>query len=324
MKMRQVARSFTLALLVLVALLSDGVWAQSDYPSRPVRIVVPFAPGGTVDVVARIVGDKMGQRLGQAFIVENRPGGNGIPAAGEVLGRPADGYTLMPGAATNYSTIYMRNPPFDFLKEFTPVSQFYGGAYFFVVRADLPVRGLKEFVEYARARPGKLNFGEGSTNSALVMAAFTHPLGLDVLDVPYKSTAPAIAALLAGDVHVILDTLAATRALVDSGKLRLLAVTGMTRSPAMPDVPTVGESGLPPLNATFRSGLWARSGTPRPIVGKLSSTLAEVMKQPEVRQSVASAGLIPTATTPEEFARITQEELEFWRGAAKLANYQPE
>jgi len=313
-----------LALAAALCALAPAVMAQADYPSRPVRIVVPYPPGGTVDVFARIVGDKMGERLKQSFIVENKAGGNGIIGAEYALHAAPDGYTLLSSGAVVYSSAFVRNPPFDFLREFTPISQIYYGGLFFFVRADLPARNMKEFVDYARANPGKVNYGSPAPNTMLAMEVFKRQNNIDMLHVPYKGAGPTTAALLGGEVQVTLDTYTSYRSLVEAGKLRALAVTSDARAPALPGVPTLAEGGLPVLKAGSHGGFWAQAATPRDVVDKLNRAMVEVMKRPDVQEPLRASGVVPEGSTPEALRQAIVTEQEFWVSAAKTANYQPD
>lgn len=311
-------------LFALGVLSSPAARAQSDYPSRPVRIVVPYAAGGSTDVFARLIGTRMGERLKQPFVVENKPGANGVIGAEFVAKAPADGYTLISSGAVVYSQAFLRNAPFEFLRDFTPVSLWYSGGLYLFVSAALPVRTVKEFIDYAKANPGKVNYGSPAPNTMLGMEMFRRAAGIDLTHVPYKGAAPTTTALLAGEVQITLDSLASYKSLVDAGRLRVLAVTANERASVLPNVPTLGESGITPIKAGFHGGVWAPTGTAPSIVDRLNQVVVEVMRLPDVQEPIRAAGMIPESSTPEVFRQRIQAETDFWMMAAKLTGYRPD
>jgi tripartite-type tricarboxylate transporter receptor subunit TctC len=312
------------ALATLAVLSSQATRAQSDYPSRPVRIIVPYAAGGSTDVFARLIGTKMGERLKQPFVVENKPGANGVIGAEFVARSPADGYTLISSGAVVYSPAFLRNAPFEFLRDFTPVSLWYSGGLYLFVSAALPVRTVKEFIDYAKANPGKVNYGSPAPNTMLGMEMFRRAAGIDLTHVPYKGAGPTTTALLAGEVQITLDSLASYKSLVDAGRLRVLAVTANERASVLPNVPTLAESGVTPLKAGFHGGLWAPTGTAQAIVERLNQVVIEVIRLPDVQEPIRAAGMIPESSTPGVFRQRIQAETEFWMTAAKVTGYRPD
>ena len=313
------------AALLATGLAAGGALAaESDYPSRPIRLVVPYATGGSTDVLARLVAAKMGERLKQSMIVENKPGANAV-IGGQIVARSApDGYTLLSVGGSNYSSVMMKDPPIDIMKDFAPVGMIYYGAHFLMINADIPARTIREFITYTKANPGKVNFSSAAPNSMLAMELFKKAAGLEMVHVPYKGAGPAAVALLTGEVHATMNFLLAYQSYVESGKVRALAVAADERFPAAPSVPTMSEAGLPGFRIVYNGGLWAPAGTPRNVIEVLNRVVADIVKLQEVRDPILAGGLLPKSATPEAFRQAVQAEIEFWAGAAKLVGYKPE
>ncbi len=280
------------------------------------RIIVPFAPGGTTDVVARLVGQKLGEAWSQTVVIDNPAGAGGNVGAEVVAHAPPDGYTLLMASGS----IFTVNPhmykklPFDPDRDFIPVTNVATGPMLVVVNPRLPVKSIKELVALAKARPGELNFGSAGVGSQVQMAgeSLAAAAGIDIVHVPYKGEALGYNDLVAGQIQLMVGNIAAAAVFVPSGKLRALAVTGRERSKMLPDVPTVAESGLPGFDNTGWFGIMAPAGTPRAIVDKIQRDTARVTDTTEMRGQLFVQGMTPVGNKPEEFARAIKEESARW------------
>ncbi len=284
------------------------------WPSKPIRLVTPFAPGGGTDFVARLVAQKLSERLGQQVVVDNKPGAGSTMGTELALKSPPDGYTLLltPASYTVNANIYKLN--FDPLNDITPIVQISSGPYLVAVHPSLPVKTLKELVAYAQANPDKLSYGSAGNGSSthLASAFFLDVAKIQMLHVPYKGTGPALNDTIAGNVQVIFGSVAATLQFVKSGRLRALAVTTPQRITAEPDVPTVAESGYPSYEVTNWSGLSGPKGLPRDIVLRLNREVNEIIKGADVAKVLAADGLSPAGGTSERFAGIISTEIPRW------------
>jgi tripartite-type tricarboxylate transporter receptor subunit TctC len=285
------------------------------YPAKPVRVVVPFAPGG-VDVTARIIADRLTAALGQPFIVENRPGAGGSVGAKTVASADPDGYTLMfstPGPVV-VSPLINRNAGYDTLKDFTPVAIVSQSPIVLVIHPSVPAQTLKELVAHAKAHPGKVHFpspGFG-TQPHLVGEMFKALTGLDIVHVPYRGSAPAITDLLAGQMQIYFDNFANVLQHIESGKLRALAVTGDARSPQLPNVPTMEQSGYGSIVATYWNGLLAPARTPPDIVAKLNKAVNEALATRDLRAALQKLGSNPKTDSSQAFAAFIAAETQRW------------
>ena len=288
--------------------------AAQDYPSRPVRVIDPFSPGGATDVLARVVGQKLSERLGQPFVVENRAGGGGHIGADLVVKSPPNGYTLLVAGVPHAigMTLY-RKLPYDMAKDLAPVTQMATFPSLIVVHPSLPVKSVKELLALAKARPGELNYGAnpGSPNH-LAMELFNSMGKVKMVLIGYKGAGPVVIDLLAGQLHLASLGVPTVWPQVQAGKVRVIAVTSTTRSPLLPAVPTVSESGLPGYNVSSWYGMYSAAGTPRTIVTKLNAEIAAALKAPDVTERLSSLGAQPAPTSPEEFGRITRDEIKRW------------
>jgi tripartite-type tricarboxylate transporter receptor subunit TctC len=301
-----------LLLLALLALPCASAHAQS-YPSRPVRMVVGFPPGGGTDVVARIIAPGLSDNLGQPVVIENRPGATGTVAAAMVAKSPADGYTIMMGHVSVNAIAPSLFPDlqYDVAKDFAPITLAASVPHFVVVHPSLPVNSVRELIAYARERPGKLSFpsaGNGSTPH-LAGEIFKSMAGLNIVHVPYKGSGQSMTDLLAGQHQVAFDTAPAAAPYVRSGRMRVLGVSSAKRVPEYPDVPTVAEAGVPGYEVITWYGVFAPGGTPGAIVGRLHAEIARAMEAPATRARLAEAGADGTVTrSPEEFAAIVRAD----------------
>ena len=304
-----------MALLAALLALCAGAADAQDYPTRPVRVVVPFSPGGAVDGPMRVIAQELSKRLGQQVVVENKPGA-GATIGTEMVARAApDGYTLLLASQTNaISASLYKSLPFDPIEDFTPVSLIGREPGVLVVHPSLPVKTLQEFVAYAKARPGKVDYASSGNGSGqhLFMAQLAAQTGMQLNHVPYRGSGQATTDLIAGLVPVAIPGTAGMVGHIKAGKLRALAVTGATRSPQLPDVPTVIESGVPGYEAYVWMGLLAPKGTPAPVVDRLYRELKEVLAGAEARGYMASAGIEIVGSSPAEFGVFFRAERDRW------------
>jgi len=297
----------------IAAFLSFSAAAQS-YPSKPIRLIVPFAAGGGNDNIARLVGKRLTDSVGQPLVIDNRPGAGGVLGAELAAKAAPDGYTLFLGGVGSHAL----NPnlieklPYDPIKDFAPVILLARAPLILVVHPSVPARTFAEFVAYARNNPGKLNFASNGNGSSAQLAAvmFDSMAGAEMVHVPYKGLAPALTDLLSGQVQLMFSSVVAILPHIKAGKLRALAVTGAWRLPSLPDVPTVAESGFPGYEASSWYGILAPAGTPREIVAKLNAELSKALAQPEVRNTLLADGAEPVGGTPESFAAYIRSEKE--------------
>jgi len=303
-------------LVALVAITVPLAAAAQDYPTRPVALVSPFPPGGSVSLVARIVAEKMGETLGQSIVVENRGGAGGTIGARSVAKSPPDGYTLLLGYTGTLAigpSMYP-NAGFDPRKDFAPVGRIGTAPTLLVVHPSVPVHSVAELIAYAKANPGKLNFGSAGIGTVGHLAGelMATMAGLRLVHVPYKGTGPAITDLLGGHIPMMFTPVPTAHAQAESGLLRALAVTGAERSSLLPNVPTVAESGLPGYEAALRYGLVAPAGTPRAIIERLNKELRTALAAEDVRSRLAADGAEVLPSTPEQYAADIDREEATW------------
>jgi tripartite-type tricarboxylate transporter receptor subunit TctC len=289
--------------------------AQDKYPDHPVRIVVPFAAGGLGDIAARLVGDKLSEKFGERFFVDNQPGAGGINAARAVLAGGDDGYTVaFITNATAISAAIFNHLPYDPIKDFVPIS---GIGFFdldFVTEASSPFRSLGDFLKAAKERPGTLNLGStvvGSTQN-LTAQLLKAASGADIVLVPFRATPDEVVALLRGDIQLAVDFYAALRPSIDGGKVRAIATSGRKRSPELPDVPTVAESGVPGFDVTSWNALYAPAGTPAAVVDTLNKVLQDALSEPEFRKRALDLGIDPTPWSPAEVDARMRADIVKW------------
>ncbi|MDN4592179.1 hypothetical protein DBA29_27260 [Xenophilus aerolatus] len=298
------------------AALSVPAWAQADYPKAPIKLVVPFAPGGGTDVSARMFADGLRQELGQSVVVDNRPGATGTLGTAFGMRAPADGYTLIFTTSTNQviAPLLMEKPPYDGAKDFTPVTLLirFGGV--LLASNSFPGKTFQEFVAYAKQRPGKLNYassGIGSTNH-LLGEMLKNRTGMELVHVPYKGSAPASTALAADEVQLFFDTIPSAQNWLQQGKVKVLATTGDKRSSVMPDVPTLVEMGVFDGTTDYWMGLVAPPGLPGPILSRVHDAASRVMAKPEIIQFAARTAGEPAIDTPARFASLLADEQRRW------------
>lgn len=309
---------------LLLSCLAFTAAAQEAYPTKPVRLVVPFPAGGGSDTIARVVGQKLGERLGQQFVVDNRTGAGGSIGAEAVARALPDGYTLLLGSTSEIVQYPNVNPKisYDSQRDFAPVSLVGSVPLVLVVHPSVPARSVQELIALARARPGELNFssaGNGSTThlavELLVLAA-----GIRMTHVPYKGSPPAVTDLVAGRVQLGIPTMPAVLAFIKDGRLRALGVSTAKRSAALPDVPSIREGGVPDYDTALWTGIFAPAGTPAAILSKLQSEIRVAVADQHVRETLAKQGAEPLTSTPEEFSAFIRSELARWAKVVKDAN----
>ena len=299
-------------ILACCALIALSAYAQ-DYPRRPVRLIVPFPPGGGNDIVARAVAQELGKSLGQQFVVDNRAGAGGAIGAELAARSPADGYTLFLGGVGSHVVNPSLNAKlsYDPIRDFAPVTLIASAPSVLVVNPSLQATSVAEFTALAKANPGRLNYASNGNGSSAQLAAVLYEsmAGVRMVHVPYKGVAPALVDLMSGEVQLMFGTLVAILPHIKAGRLRALAVTGRSRSALLPEVPTLAESGLPGYEAGSWYGILAPAGTPGAIVARLNAEINNAIRQPEVRERLAAEGAEVIGGTPEEFAVHIRSEL---------------
>jgi tripartite-type tricarboxylate transporter receptor subunit TctC len=306
--------------------ISRFAWGQS-YPSRPVRIIVGFAAGGPNDILARLIGQWLSQRLGQQFVIENRPGAGSNIATEAVVRAPPDGYTLLLVGSPNAinATLY-NNLNFNFIRDIAPVASLVRGSLIMLVHPSIPAKTLPEFIAYAKANPGKLSYGSGGVGGITHMTAelFKQEAGgLDILHVPYRGVAPALADLLGGQVQVVFVNLAPSIEYIRAGQLRALAITTATRSEALPDIPTIGEF-VPGYEASSIFGIGAPKNTPAEIVERLNKEINAALVDPKFKAQPGNLDGTVLGGSPADFGKLLADETEKWAKVIRTANVKPE
>ncbi len=307
--------------VLAIAVLGLPVARAQDWPTRPVKIVVPYGPGGISDVLARMVADRLGAKFGQRFVIETRPGASGAIGTEYTVRSPADGYTLYHAGGAEFSVVpLMQKLSYDPIKDLAPISMTAVNGMAMVVNRDLPVHSVAEFIAYARAHPGQINYGSvgRGSNSDLTPAAFAAREGLQLVDVPYTATPPSILALINGSIQLFFGNVSDIVGTVRSGDVRLLAVSTANRLPQFPEVPTVSET-VPGFVITAWNGFFAPAGTPRPIIARLSQAIAEACHDPELVAKMANLSLEAVGSTPDELAAAIQADLPIYRKAVEAA-----
>jgi tripartite-type tricarboxylate transporter receptor subunit TctC len=305
---------------VVLALMPAWALAQS-YPSKPIRFVVGFPPGGSADPTTRIMGAALSEQMGQPFVVENRPGADGAIGAEQVMRMPADGYTLMfaSNSAMTAAVALRKAPTYDPLKDFTPVSMVGRATIFFYAHPDVPARTLREFVAYARANPGKLNYGTGNPLSILYTQQLMSATGISMVHVPYKGEGPLNPDILAGRVHASFLSTGSAVSYAKDGRLRALAVLLKERSPLLPEVPTIDEAGVPEVTVRQWAGIFGPPKMPREIVERLNKEVNAALKRQDVIEKLRSYGYAAEGSTPERLFEINRDDLALWKRLVKEA-----
>jgi tripartite-type tricarboxylate transporter receptor subunit TctC len=323
-------RNVALAGAIVATFVVTGAQAQpasgTSWPNKPVKILVPTAPGGSADNTARMYAAHLSKTLGQQFYVENRGGAGNTLGIESVARSPADGYTLLLGAGTiTINHIVYKKLPYDVLRDLTPVTQMTSVANVLVVHPSQPMKTLAEYIAAAKAEPGKINFasaGVGS-NLHLAMELLKFRAGIDVTHVPYKGVGPALKDTLAGHVMSMVSNVASAKPHIENGKLRALAVTSLKRAPALPDVASMSELGIKDYEVLNWFGLFAPAGTPKEIVDRLQQEAAAMYADPKTKAMLTGEGADPVASTPADFAKFVKAEIDKWTEVGKAAKIQP-
>lgn len=324
-RLRRTTLAAGVAALGLFMGFTPGAAASTGYPDKPVRLIVPYAPGGATDVIGRVIAQHLSTELGQQFVVENRVGAGGSIGAGQVAKSPADGYTLMLGAFTSHTinaALTPKSVPFDINKSFEYISIVGTVPLVFVVNPSVPASNLTELIALAKQKPGELSFASAGNGSPqhLSTELFQRQAGVKVLHVPYKGSGPAITDLVGGQVNAMIDTVPAAQAQIKAGNIRALGTTTKERVPSLPDVPTAAESGLPDFHVSSMFALAAPAGTPKEIVEKLNGALRKILNEQSVKDSLLAQGAIAAYTTPEDATKAIVAEYDKWAKVIKDAN----
>ena len=316
-----------LGLAVLLAAFVSPHAAAQNYPTKPIRIVVPYPPGGPSDMQARLFGQKLTEAWGQTSVIDNRGGGSGIIGTELVAHGDADGHTLIIMSGTNavQPALYPKLP-YDLTRDFAFITQITSGPGILVVNPALPIKSVPEFLAYARARPGKISFGSAGSGapSHLSVELLKSMAHIDAVHIPYKGMAPALTDVIGGQIQFSIPTIAGGLPLTRAGKLRALAVTGEHRSPAEPGLPTIAEAGVPGYQASNWYGFAAPAKTPRAIVDKLNREFARILATPDVRDKLVNVGMEPVTSTPEQYTEFIKTEVVKWARLVKSANIRPD
>ncbi|MBD9665266.1 tripartite-type tricarboxylate transporter receptor subunit TctC [Variovorax paradoxus] len=322
-------RAFVIAFLGLLAAsaMPTTAVAQAAYPSKTVKIVVPYPPGGTNDSVARVLAQRLGDRLGQPFIVENKAGASGNLGAEFVARAPADGYTLIlvTMGHTIHPSLY-KNLRYDIRTDLAPITSLTTGPALLMVNPNMGVNSLKDLIALAKSKPGALNFSSAGNGSSTHLATeyLSERAGIKMTHIPFNGSAPAMMDVIAGNSQVVMDMMFSATPQVKGGKLKAIAQTGAKRSPAMPDVPTVAEAGLPGFDVSVWNGLMAPAGTPKEVIAKLNAEIKRELDSPEFKERLAAQGYEPAWSTPEQFDKLIASDIERWAKVVKTSGAKAE
>jgi tripartite-type tricarboxylate transporter receptor subunit TctC len=313
------------AALALVALASPAQ-AQSPYPSKPIRIVVGFPPGGGMDLSARVYSAKLQEALNTPIVVENRPGGTGLLAGEHVAKSAPDGYTLLVGASgqMTINPVLIAKHPYDPVRDFAPITTLAQFPMVIAVNPSFPAKSLAELIALARSRPGELNYSHGGATHQVAAEMFNQAVGIQMRNIPYKGGAPAVNAAVAGDVPIVIVDSAAANAQIRAGRLRVLAVTSAQRTPLVPDTPTVAESGVPGYDISVWAGLFAPAGTPSAIVTRLYREATRAMTSPDTLEKLKNIGMDPGGMAPEQLAATIKADIAKYGAIVKAAGIRAE
>jgi len=310
--------------LVCAGVLAGGAAVAQTFPDRTVKFVVPYPPGGFNDTLARVSADKLTKMWNQPVVVENKPGGNTTVGNVFVAKAPADGYTILitPLPFSALPGLYGANLPYDALKDFQPLVWAGSTQNALVVRNDLPVSSVKEFIEYAKKNPGKVNYGSTGSGSSnhLSMELFMKMTGTKMAHIPYKGSAPAVTAMIGGEIDALFDNVPNVVQHIKAGKMKVIGVSGLQRSALLPEAPTVAESGVPGFEVNVWFGMQLPAGTPKPVVDKLNRDIVQLLKEPDVVDRFRKQGVEVVASTPAEFSQLVQKEVVKWTQLVKDAN----
>ena len=312
----------TLAALILAAPLA----ALAQFPGKPIRVVVPFPAGSATDTITRILSNSVSQSVGQPLVVENKAGADGAIAAAEVAKAPPDGYTLLMATNSPMSAVpaMKKNPPYDPVTDFTPITDVGRYTFFIVVHPSVPAKTLGEFINYARENPGKINYATGNTTGIVSSAFFASQANIKMVHVPYKGEPQAITDLVAGRVQLMFASSSTSVPHVREGRLKALVTTLPKRSALLPDVPSIAEAGMPQFSITSWAGLFGPAKMPREVVERVNKEFHAAMNRPEVQAAMDKQAFAMTPSTPEQLAQFTKDQLESYRRILRAAGVQPE
>jgi tripartite-type tricarboxylate transporter receptor subunit TctC len=319
-------RILAFALVLVAAVIASAKCRAEDYPVRPVRIIVPFGPGGPADVAARLLGNALQDGLGQPFVVENRTGAGGVIGTQEVVKSSPDGYTLLMMSNTQTANeSLVSNRKYDLMRDLVPIAPVNYSDLVIVVHPSVTAKTLQEFIALAKSQPGKLNYASSGQGTPYHMAGelFKSMAGIDVVHVPYRNSGDARTGVISGQVQMMIDAVTAMAPNVAAGQVRALATTGKARSSVLPDVPTVTEAGVPGYEATIWLGLMAPSATPKPVVEKLNAAVNAFVKRPDIVKLWAQQGAEPMSMSPEEFDKFLRGDIVKWAEVVKKFDKQP-
>jgi tripartite-type tricarboxylate transporter receptor subunit TctC len=325
MTMFQRISSLLVLAMLWVAPASPG--KAQDYPSRAVRMIVPFGAGGPTDIFTRALGEELRKALKQPFVLENRPGAGTIIGSEAAAKSPPDGYTLLMISATQTTTeTLVPNKSFKLMRDFVPVASLLHSELVMVVHPSVPVDTVEEFIALAKSKPGKLNYASSGVGSNYHMAGelFKNLTGTDILHVPYKGSAGARNDIISGQVEMMFDSVPSMAQMIQAGRVKALGTTGKVRSTILPDVPTLSEAGVPGYEATIWIGVMAPAATPRPIVELLNTEINKILRRDDVREAWAKQGAVAMAMQPDEFGRYVQSEIDKWANVIKANAIKPE
>ena len=302
------------AFLLSLTLVSVQAWGQT-YPTHTVKVVVPYGVGGPADIYGRFLATKLQEALGHPFVVEDRPGGGSIVGTDVVAKSPPDGYTLLVMSNTHtVNETLIPKKPFDLMRDFAPITGINSSDLLMVINPEVPAKNLKEFIALAKSKPGVLNYASSGPGTPYHMAGelFKYMAGVDIVHVPHKGSDQARTAVLGGQVQMMFDAITTMAGQARAGKVRALGTTGKKRSSVMPEVPTIGEAGVPGYEATIWLGLMAPAGTPRPVLEKLNAEVNKIINAPDVKETWGKQGAVPMGMPVDEFARFVREDIEKW------------
>jgi tripartite-type tricarboxylate transporter receptor subunit TctC len=315
------------SLIALLWLVPAAPCTAQDYPSRPVKMIIPFGAGGPTDIFTRLLAEELRKSLKEPFVMENRPGAGTIIGTDAAAKSPPDGYTLLMISATQTTTeTLVPNKPFKLMRDFVPVASLLNSELVMVVHPSVPVNTVKEFIALAKSKPGALNYASSGVGSNYHMAGelFKNLTGTDILHVPYKGSSGARNDIISGQIEMMFDSLPSMVPMIKAGRVKALGTTGKVRSATLPDVPTLSEAGVPGYEATIWIGLMVPTGTPQPIVTLLSTEINKILARPDVKEAWEKQGATPMIMKPEEFGVYVQSEIDKWAKLIKANNIKPE
>jgi len=317
--------SARIAVVALALGQAGAVLAQAAYPTKPVKIIVPYSAGGPADIYARFVGDRLQKAMSQPFVIENRPGAGAIIGTDAVAKSPPDGYTLlmMSNTHTVNESLFTKKP-YSLLRDLAPIAPINYSDLILVVHPSVPAKNLKELIALAKAKPGSLNYASSGPGTPYHMAGelFKAMAGVDLVHVPHKGSAEARTDVLAGNVQMMFDAITTMAPLVQSGKVRAIATSGKTRSSIMPNVPTLNEAGVPGYDAVIWLGMMAPAGTPKAVIDTLNANIQKVVSAPDVKDAWAKQGAVPMRMSPDEFGKFIEQDIQKWAKVVKFSGAQ--